>query len=281
MDPEEELDRLLEERKDLDIEIKDLKREISKRRGILRELGKKKRDVIEVIKVRNREANKYRQLRDELNKKVKTHKKERERHNKKVKELAEEYKKLKETVPPGNFRAMEKEINALEWKIQTRVFEIKKEDELVDRINSLKMALKDYQEILKVAKEIDRHRKESKKVHKKILKLSEESQVNHEEFLKAVEKIKELEAKIDEFNKERDEVGQGLDELKEELKVLQAKGKELDKKIKDMEIEADIAVTEKSETELKEEAKVVYERFKNGEKLDLEDIYLLRRFNLV
>jgi phosphoserine phosphatase len=281
MDPEEKLDKLLEERKELDIEIKGLRREISKRRGVLKELGKKKRDVIEVIKVRNKEANKYRQLRDDLNKRVKTHKKEREKHNKRVKELAEEYKKLKETVPPGNFRAMEKEINALEWKIQTRVFEIKKEDELVDRINTLKVALKDYKEILKVAKEIDEHRKESKKAHKKILKLSEESQVNHEEFLKAVEKIKDLEAKIDELNKERDGVGEGLDSIKDELKVLLAKGKELDKQIKEMEVEADIAITEKSETEMKEEAKVVYERFKKGEKLDLEDIYLLRRFNLV
>jgi uncharacterized coiled-coil DUF342 family protein len=111
--------------------------------------------------------------------------------------------------------------------------------------------------------------------------LSEESQKNHEIFLKAVEGIKELETKIDDINKEKETITPGLDEMRAEFNSLRSKNKDLDKDIKDLEVEADLAVEEKSDVELKEEANEVYERFKKGDKLDLEDIYLLRRFNLV
>jgi uncharacterized coiled-coil DUF342 family protein len=38
---------------------------------------------------------------------------------------------------------------------------------------------------------------------------------------------------------------------------------------------------EKSTDELKKEAKLVYERFKKGEKLSTEDLFLLQRFGQV
>lgn len=281
MDPEVKLEELLNEQRELDSKLKSLKINMGGKRKALRELSKKKRDIIDSIKIKNREANTYRAERDKLNKKVKTHKKARDKHNVKVKELLDDFKKLKDSAPPGNFKAMEKEINTLEWRLQTRVMEIKKEDEIVDKIKDLKTALKDYKEILEVSTMVDKHRRESKKLHTKILALSEESQKNHEIFLKAVEGIKELEIKIDDINKEKEGITPGLDEMRAEFNSVRSKNKELDKEIKDLEIEADLAVEEKSTDELKEEANVVYERFKKGDKLDLEDIYLLRRFNLV
>jgi len=274
-----DMESMIKERDMLELRMQDMKRDIVEKKAALRELGNKKRELIQEIKIKNKGANESKKLRDELNGRVKKLKEEREKMNEHVKALVAKYKKLKESAPKGDYKKIQKEIDALEWKLQTSVMEIKKEDALVDRIKKLNQELKGYKELIELSTEIDRHKSSSRKVHEEILKLSKESQQQHEKFLQAVAKIKEAEAKIDELNGKRKEIDPALDKLSEELNSCVLKMKELEKSIKRIEAETDLKP--KSDKELKEEAKSVYERFRKGEKLALEDIYLLRRFNLV
>ncbi len=278
---EPEMDELLKERSDLELKVKELRKEVAEKRSILRDLGNKKRDLINEIRTLNEAANKYRYSRDELNEGVRQFKIEREKSNEVLKSRMDEYKKLQETAPKGDFRIIQKEVNALEWKLQTSVLEIKKEDEIVGRIKKLKAELKGYENLIEFSKEMDKHRKTSRKAHESILKLSEESQQYHQQFLAEVTKIKEIEAKIDELNAKKDEIAPSLDQMKEELDRGSQRLKELDKEVEKSEAESGKVSVERTEREMKEKAKEVYDKFKKGEKLDLEDIYLLRRFNLV
>lgn len=274
-----DMESMIKERDELELRIQNMRKDVLEKKATLKELGNKKRELIQEIKIKNREANESRKLRDELNEKVKKLKEEREKMNELVRGLVAKYKKLKESAPKGDYKEIQKEINAMEWRLQTSVMEIKKEDAIVDRIKKLNEELKGYKELIELSKEIDRNKSSSRKVHEEILKLSNESQQQHEKFLQAVVKIKEAEAKMDELNSRRKEIDPALDRLKEELDSCALKMKEIGKSIK--RIEAETELKPKSDKELKEEAKSVYERFKKGEKLNLEDIYMLRRFNLV
>ncbi|MBU2559803.1 hypothetical protein KKA03_02820 [archaeon] len=272
---------LIKERDDLLAKMRQIKDESSKLRGSIRELNDEKRNVISTIKTKNTEANSHRKERDKLNAKIKSFKKEREKENNAAKELIEKFKKLKEGTPGEDFRSMQKELQDLEWKLQTSVMEAKKEDDMVKRIDTLQKELRGYKEIIELSKNIDKHRKRSQKFHQKILELSEESQKFHEKFLPVVESIKKLEAGIEEINKKKAEVTPTLDKYNEELDGHSKRLREIEAGIKKIEVEAEATSAGASEKELEDMAKTVYEKFKNGEKLGLDDIYLLRRFNLV
>ena len=150
-----------------------------------------------------------------------------------------------------------------------------------EEINKLRQELEEYRDLIKLSKQIDENKKNSRELHEKILSLSQESQHHHENFLQAIDKIRKLETKIDEYNKQREEIAPVLDEKREELKKLSEEHRHLKKEMKILEEETDLRSSKSSQKELKERAENLYERFKRGEKLDLEDIYLLRRFNLV
>jgi uncharacterized coiled-coil DUF342 family protein len=272
---------LSKQREELQTKLAQMKRKIAEHRATLKKLRAKKWDLINAIKRKNSEANKHKKYRDRLNERVKEDKKKREKTNKIVGELISEYKKLKEKAPKGDFKRIEREINRLEWKLQTTVLEIKKEDELVEKIKKLTEELEGYKDLIDISKEIDKYRAESGKIHERILRFSEESQQHHERFLAAVEKMKELEKEIVEINKREKEIAPALDEMNEAKNNLLGKLKKIDETIKSFEIRTKTRGAKKSERELKEKAKTAYDRFKQGEKLNLEDIYLLRRFNLV
>ncbi len=278
---EQGIEEKTRERDELERKVRQMKREAQEKRSMLQELSAKRKKLIEAIKIKNSEANEHKKLRDELNEKIKQLKLERDKENSAAKELAAEHKKLREKAPAGNFKQVEKEIKNLEWRLQTSVLDMKKEDALVKRIEELKKQLASFGGLIKLEKEIEKHRRASKKIHDEIVRLSNESQEHHNKFIEAVNKIKELEAEIDKLNQEKGEIASNLDKLSSELDASAGRLRVLEKEVKKLEAATDRRGSKKSEREMKEQAKELYERFKKGEKLSLEDIYMLQRFNLV
>jgi uncharacterized coiled-coil DUF342 family protein len=164
---------------------------------------------------------------------------------------------------------MEMELNRLEWTLQTRVLKVEKEDELVKKIETLKEELKDFKDLLVFSKDIDSKKLKSKKIHTKILSYSQESQKHHETFLENIRDIRAFEEKIDGVNQKKEVVNKNLEEVKEALKKEEEDVNKLSESLKKEEIKKQ----EKSVDELKKEAKLVYERFKKGEKLSTEDLF--------
>lgn len=270
MNKTEELKVLLKERDDL-------KREVSALRRELGALNSKKKDLIEAIKTENKKAEDLKAKRNRLNSKIQELKKERNNINDQIKELFSKYKELRKGAPEKDFRRMEVELNRLEWKLQTSVLKVEKEDELVKRIEVLKNDLRDFKDLLELSKEIDSKKLKSKNIHSKIITHSQESQKFHEAFLEHIKAIRAIEEKIDAINKEKDGVAQKLDSLKDVLKVKNSEAREIGEDLETQEKQRQ----EKSVEELKKEAKDVYERFKKGEKLSTEDLFLLQRFGQI
>ncbi len=254
-----------------------LREEVASRKDALKELSFKRRELINSIKGKNAEANEFRAKRDELNAKVKEHKKERDEANSAVKELAAQYKKLQENAPQTDFKMLQKNLNSLEWKLQTSVLEMKKENALVEMIEKMEAELEKGKEFIERSDKMEKHKKMAKRAHDSIVALSNESQQYHEKFLEAVQGIRMLEGEIDKVNAERARISKELDEMKEKLAHTRETAKTLEKDLKYVAHKME----QKSEKELKAQAEEVYERFRKGEKLTLGDIYLLRRFELV
>ena len=275
------IENLKKEKRELEIKIKQLKKEISEQKNELKEINKRKKRIIDVIRIKNSEANRERAIRDRINKKIKELKEKRSEENNIVKSLREEFRRIQKNAPSGDFRKIQKEIQALEWKVQTTVLDIKKEDALVKRIETLREKLKNYEDLIEISEKIEQHKNASRKYHNQILKLSKKSQMHHEKFLKALEKIKEKEKELDELNKRRKEIIPDLEKKKSDLKFHIKLLRKIEEKIRKMESKIEEMNYKASERELREKAKLIYERFKRGEKLSLEDIYLLQRFNLV
>lgn len=260
--------------------LREVRNQVAELRRAMRSIEEEKRSIINTIKIKNSDAERFKKARDRLNAKVKERKKDRAEINRTIKDLFVEYNKAKEKSPKNDFRRLEREIDQLEWRLQTTVLKIEKEDELVKRIKDLKEEMKDYKEISEISRKIDKAKARSDKVHKKILKLSEKSQQQHERFLEAVNRIRELEGEIDVLNKKRAGIVPKLNELTEIMTNLTQSLKKTEKKMKKIRSRAG-AKKEDKELEMKRRAKSAFERFQNGEKLGTEDIYLLQRFNLV
>lgn len=275
------MDDMIKEIDEQEITIRQLKKDIFEKKSAIVTVNARRRELINRIKLKNNDANRSRELRDELNEKIKTLKNERNEINEVVKGLLEEFNKLKETTPRGDFRWMGKELKKMEWHLQTTVMEIKKEDELVKKIEKLKKELGEYKDLIEISKKIDDKKKISRGIHKQILSLSNESQQHHEKFLDAIKDIREIEIGIDEQNKQKNEIITVLENSRAEFKDARERLKSLERNIKNIETENVIKSSKETEKELKKKANGIYKRFKKGEKLDLEDIYLLRRFDLV
>ncbi len=266
----EELKVLLKERDEQKREIAALRKELSN-------LNSRKKDLIEGIKANNRKAEEFKAKRDKFNSKIQELKKERASINSLVKDLFAKYKEQRQNAPNKDFKRMEIELNRLEWTLQTRVLKVEKEDELVKKIEILRADLKDFKDLIALSKDIDTKKLKSKNIHSKILTYSQESQKYHETFLENIKEIRSLEGKIDEINKQKDEVGKKLEEIKE---IYSSKAGEVNKLSESLQSEEKTR-QKKSAEELKKEAKLVYERFKKGEKLSTEDLFLLQRFGQI
>jgi len=253
---------------------KDKKAVVSQIKG----LNKKRWELIDSIKNKNREATELKDERDKLNAEVKEIKKRRDEANEEVRKLVTKYKELGGASSGEDLKGLSKEMKRLEWKLQTSVLKIDKEDALVDKIKTLKKKLDPYEGLIKISEEIDSKKKASRIAHDKILAASEESQKKHDGFVEMIKGIRELEGKIEELNKKKEKLSKKLREIGDKEKVVEEKLIQVENEFRKVRGANDLRLDSK---ETKERAKDVYEEFKKGKKLDLEDIYLLRKSGLV
>lgn len=269
---------LREKKKELLEEIRKLEKEATPLKSELKKLSSEKRELINRIKRLNTSAEELKTQRNELNSKVKEMKSEKENIKKEMDALFSEYKKQKEITPNNsNFRALEKEMNRLEWKLQTSVLNVAKEDEIVKKIEQVKSQLSTSKVLIDTMKKIDFQKLRLKRVGVKIAKYSAKAQEYHNSFLETIKEIRKLEDEIEEINKKKTGAEAKFESLEKKLK-------ESDSDFKDTLAqlgEKDKVEKEKEEDALRRTAVSLYDEFKKGKKLTTEDLYLLQRFRLV
>jgi uncharacterized coiled-coil DUF342 family protein len=156
-----------------------------------------KRDKLneQTKKLRN-EIGELKAERDSLNEKVKVLKQQRDsardRNGKIIEEIkahSQKITELKGKTPKISRAHLEKELQAVEWKIQTSSLDLQQEKRLVEEVKQLETQLSAY-------RKIDKHNKKIAELRKELKMLDADADAAHQELVAAAEKSQELHAKM-------------------------------------------------------------------------------------
>lgn len=269
--------QLLDEKKVLEKNLKALTQDRDKLNEEARTHKQLRDDLNSSIKENLDKALNYRQERDKINQDVKKYKKLRDEAN-------QELKKMEWSSGRRDIMNIQDEIKRLDKTIETKVLDIRKENELVKKVTDLQKKLQTMQEDEKTRKESIELRERSESYHAKVVELSDQAQETHEQMLVYFQRIDEIRAKADEahaqFIATREKASEKHDEVKAVLKEIRSKNKSLDK-VKAKERYKEDKITEKKNIQEKEKAEEVYRKFLEGKKLSTDELLMLQRHNVV
>jgi uncharacterized coiled-coil DUF342 family protein len=258
-------------------------------------------------KVLNLEINEIKKQRDEINKRVHVLKQQRDTLRVKIKPIMDEIQainekkeEIKKKSPHVRKKDIQKEIDKIDWKIQTETLDLQEEKRLVGEVKILETQLNGYKKIEKENKKIAEHLQEKRvldnqaeSLHRELSELAKRSQDLHEKMIVKIAEVKMVKAEADACHKGFIENKDKGKELLVEIAVLtgqllglqnnvRAENKELKEKEKILRLkEKEEADTQKNQKMLDEQALKAKlgvqakEKLDKGEKLSWNEFQLL------
>lgn len=215
--------------------------------------------------------------RDEENAKVQEFKEKRDAVNAKIRERIQKVNKIQEEIRglKGEldlpFREAKKQLERLEWKVQTEVLSIKQEEKIVRRIEELEEATKSVKEFMgkrkdleKIKRELDDLRKEAQAFHELMLEHTRKSEYYHQKMLEVYKVLKSSEPEFKEISDKITMAKKKADKAHKEYiqTYRETKGK-----------------TEKDLREsMKKEADKLMDGFKKGKKLTTDELQIIQEY---
>jgi uncharacterized coiled-coil DUF342 family protein len=280
-----------DKRDQLKKELTELQRRLNETNILKESSFEKKHLITKQISDFRAKINESKHKRDILTKEVKELKEKRKELNdviitkiSEIKEIDKDKKEvLKKNKVSGNPELFRKEIEKLEFRIETEGMSFSKEQQAMKQIHNLKKQLNEIKETKEVmgkgrglSREIDELKKKADDVHQEIQTKAKESQENHELMIGLIKKIDELKKEEketfkkfmegkQEFTKINDELKSRLGEMNEiSVEVHKSKKQRFDKR------------KEQDQRTLAEKRIEVEEKLKRGDKLNNEDLLVLQ-----
>ncbi|MDR2967222.1 MAG: phosphoserine phosphatase SerB [Methanobacteriaceae archaeon] len=218
----------------------------------------------------------FRDKRNEINKEVEENKKLRDKVN-------EELKNLEWSSGRRDKLKLENEIKKIDKVIETRVLDIKKENQLVKNANDLRKELSEIKEDDHTKEEAQKLKKTSEEYHLVVVDLSEKAQESHENMLNYFRKTDEIRTNADEAHKLFIEARKSASLKHEEFKTVLSEIHQINKKLgsgKSKRRRAEKQSSNKKNREEKERAEDIFDKFKKGKKLTTEELLLLQKHDI-
>ena len=218
----------------------------------------------------------FRDQRNEINKEVEENKKLRDKVN-------EELKSLEWSSGRRDKLKLENEINKIDKIIETRVLDIKKENQLVKNANDLRKELSEIKEDDNVKEEAQKLKKTSEEYHQSVVDLSENAQEAHEKMLDYFKKTDEIRTNADDAHKLFIEARKAASAKHEEFKIVLSEIHQINKKLgtgKSKRRRTEKQSNHKKNLEEKERAEDIFDKFKKGKKLTTEELLLLQKHDI-
>lgn len=267
-------------------ELDALKEESDKLNAEARKWAEKRDSIHEQMKELRKEAADLREKRDALNKEAQEAKGYREKAKKERRERRAQILKLKGRLrtlmkkkPPKGMREIQKEIESLDWRVQTTSLTLEDEKSLVDRVRLLEGQLLVHKQIQKLKETIFELQTEgdSLKVqaglhHEKLSKLAQQSQIFHEKMLENMKQIRTLRLEADSIHQKYVQTKQQARDLHQKRLKLSRQIGLLQQKLRRAEEEKQTERQHQLRKELEERA---LEKLKRGEKLTWEEFTVL------
>jgi uncharacterized coiled-coil DUF342 family protein len=246
-----------------------------------------KRDELNVrVRSLHDEVLGLRSQRDELNERVKELKQRRDEMRAGIREKIEEIKKLGEEnkilakrKPSQSHEALQKEVESIEWTIQTTSLTLQEDRALVEKVKQLEAQLSVHRKVEQIAKRIVQLRTETRtmkaeteNLHRQLSEKAKKSQETHTKMLEKIDESKALKAEADDMHRRFLQAKETTQPIREEMKTTIDRIKLLKREL------LDETQKERKESEnvlresLENKAK---EKLKRGEKLTWEEFQLL------
>lgn len=263
-----------------------LKKERNRLRKDAIKRAEKRNTIHEKIRNLRKEASSNKEKRDTINKKVQELKNLRDKVKGKRKETQEQIlelqkkiKVLNEEKPKGNLRQVEREIENIDWKIQTTSLTLKEEQSLVNKVRQLEAQLSVQRQIKEFEEKLvdlysirKKFEIETKILHEELSELAEQSQIFHEQMIAALDKTHEFQVEANNFH-------QKYVETKQQAQMVHRKCVEIEEKIrtirKELTQEANKQEAERQSEIQKELEKRALAKLKSGKKLLWEEFQIL------
>jgi phosphoserine phosphatase len=271
---------------ELNRELSALKQERERLSNESRAWAEKRNAIHEQVKTLHTEAKSLKEKRDTINQQVKELKGLREQARSQQKEKRTQILKAKEKMrvimekkPSRPMADIQKEIDSLEWRIQTTSMPVKEEKMIVDQIRVLESQRaihRQLQELKNTLVELQTEEKafatQAKVHHQTLAELAAQGQKFHEKMLELLTQARNLRSEADaahqkhvEFRQKTNEVHQKCLRTLQQINVLR---QEIQQKEETLQA--------KKQQGIREEAvKKAQEKMKRGEKLTWEEFQLL------
>jgi uncharacterized coiled-coil DUF342 family protein len=280
--------------KQLDVikkDVQELKGKVALANRKKEQAFKKKQEVSKKIGERISELLGSKKERNSLTGEVQKLKQERDKLNKQIREKVQEIKKMNEEHKDvvgqfdkkNNPAALEKQIEQMEYKLETQPMSFDAEQKLNKKIKELKKqfaGVKDTAIVLtdlrEKSKEIDRLKREANKYHRQVQEHAQNSQNKHESLISESKEIDDMKKEEDTlykaFLEEKTAYLEINNQLKEKVAALQ--------KIKESLNQRNVKLKEDQKKEemksLKERAAEAEEKVKKKQKLTTEDLLAMQ-----
>ena len=248
-----------------------------------------KRDALNAqVRAFVEDAGKQREERDSFNQKVRESKELRDEWNQKVTKLYEEMSALRKDVPEDKqgvpVKQLKKQLGELEFKHQTQILKKSEEANIVKQISTIAREIDEREksmeqgvEIREISQQLREAKTQAEFYHRAVSEYAENAQSAHDAMLKSYEQAdmlrKEADGSQEKFIECKTQADEEHKKHIEQIKSIH----EMDKDFNEARGKAKAAKKKKVDTESKKEAKEIFERFKNGEKLSTEDLMALQK----
>ncbi|MFX1362442.1 MAG: coiled-coil protein [Promethearchaeota archaeon] len=232
-------------------------------------------------------------LRNEMNKRVAEHKESKERLRKEILELVKEVKQFREqkqgiTPPHTPPRNLARQIEKIEWKIQTTVLDVKKERELIKTVSELEKDLEEQKKhtninsrIIETQTKIETLKSNVLLHNKEIAKSADVAQEHHTNMINLYDDAKQVKERADLVHKRFLEAKELANDYHQKYLEIRNQMRTAVQKIHE---QKSIQRKERflhEEELIKEKTKKAYEKLKEGEKLTFDEFSMLLEQGLI
>lgn len=286
-----EIDKLMSELESLKTELKEYRNRLNSVDRKKEDFFKEKRKISSDVYSRIKEAQGYKEKRNNLTDVVKNTKLSKEELEQRIKTIEEEIHKFKEEkrkilekLGVENPAFLKKNIKALEFKIETEGLTFEKEKELMKVLSKMKKQYENSRSVGEIEKKLDSHFRELRDLQeqaemtRKIVQVSaKESQKHHIELIESSKEIDELKKKEQELEEHISKHKEEMHRLNEEMNPKIARLEEIKKVLHENNVALKEDVYKSNSELLKAKDNQVQEKIKTGKKLTTEDLLILQR----
>jgi len=263
-----------------------LREQINNARAETKTLIEKRDKLDEQIKRLRQEIRELKNERNNLNEKVKTLKQQRAEARAKIRTIFEEVRahsqkitELKKKTPKESHLILQKDLEDIEWKIQTTLLDMQEEKRLIENVKQIETQLRIYKKIDQQAKKIAELRNELKTLetnadtaHQELTETAKRSQEIHTKMIAKISEAKNIKSEADNLHDAYVQAKGPVKPLHEEIKKLTEQRKKLQDDVREEDERrkknAEQALKEKLESQAKD-------KLKRGEKLNWDEFQLL------